>query len=227
MAEENTDPERTLPHAIIGGTLLVLGLYLLINAAFLHVLPMPVLAASELPAADAARLVLPRGGAVFVTVISLLTVLSLLNNILLTAPRILFGIGRDGLLSARAADVSAGGTPRVAMLATSATAAIVILTGTFEQIIALYAVLFLVAYVSAFLAVFVLRWRARDARRPFRATAYPVSTAVVLAGSVAFLVAAIAEDPRSGAIAGVFVAACFPVYRWMARRRDARAPAGA
>src|SRR5665213_3591453 len=74
MAEENTDPARTLPRAIIGGTLLVVALYLVINAAFLRVLPLPVLAASELPAAAAARVVLPRGGVELVTVISLLTV---------------------------------------------------------------------------------------------------------------------------------------------------------
>ena len=85
MAEENTNPERTLPRAIIGGTLLVTALYLVINVAFLHVLPLSVLAASELPAADAARIVLPRGGrrAQLVTVISLLTVLSLFNNVML------------------------------------------------------------------------------------------------------------------------------------------------
>ena len=52
-------------------------------------LPLPVLAGSELPAADAARVVLPKGGAVLVTVISLMTVISLVNATLLMAPRIL------------------------------------------------------------------------------------------------------------------------------------------
>ncbi len=99
MAEENTDAVRTLPRAIIGGTLLVVALYLVINLAFLHVLPIPVLAASSLPAADAARLVLPKGGAEFVTLLSLFTMLSLVNNCVLTGPRILYAIGRDGFLS--------------------------------------------------------------------------------------------------------------------------------
>jgi APA family basic amino acid/polyamine antiporter len=219
MAEENTNPARTLPRAIIGGTSLVVALYLIINVAFLRVLSLRALAASELPAADAARLVLPRGGAELVTVISLLTVLGLLNINLLTGPRVLFSIGRDGLLSAKAALVSEGGTPRVALGVTSVMVVVLILSGTFEQIIALYAVLFLLYYVSAFVAVFVLRYREPGLARPYKAFGYPLSTAIVLAGSIAFLIAAVAEDPRSGLIAAGFLAVCGPAYAWIARNR--------
>ena len=115
--------------------------------------------------------------------ISLLTVLSLLNCNLLTQPRILFSIGRDGLLSAKAALVSDGGTPRIALVATSVVALVLILSGTFEQILALYAVLFLLYYVSAFAAVFVLRHREPTLARPYKAFGYPFSTALVLLGS--------------------------------------------
>jgi basic amino acid/polyamine antiporter, APA family len=169
MAEENTDPTRTLPRAIIGGALVVTALYLLINLAFVRVLPLSVLAASELPAADAARLVLPRGGAELVTLLSLFMMFSLLNNVMLMTPRILYAIGRDGLFTDKAAHVSAGGTPRVALLLTSVITMITILSGTFQQVIALFAVLFLLCYVSAFLAVLVLRHREPELARPYRA----------------------------------------------------------
>ncbi len=222
MAEENTNPARTLPRAIIGGTLLVMLLYLIFNFAILRVLPLPVLAASVLPAADAARIVLPRGGAELVTVISVLTLLSLLNNVLLMAPRVLFGIGRDGLLTEKAATVSEGGTPRGALIFSSAAVILVILSGSFEQIIALFAVLFLVLYVSAFLAVFVLRRREPKLFRPYKAFGYPFTTAIVLAGSVVFLTVAILEDPRSALIAATFMAGCVPAYAWMARNRRLR-----
>ncbi len=222
MAEENTDPARTLPRAIIGGTVLIILLYLLFNLALLRVLPMPVLAASVLPAADAARIVLPRGGAELVTVISVLTLLGLLNNVLLMATRVLFGIGRDGLFTARAAHVSDGGTPRAALVFSSVAVVLVILSGSFEQIIALAAILFLLLYVSAFLAVFVLRRSDPTLLRPYRAFGYPFTTAIVLAGSLVFLVGAIAEDPRSALIAAAFIAGCVPVYAWMARSRRLR-----
>jgi APA family basic amino acid/polyamine antiporter len=227
MAEESTDAARTLPRAIIGGALLVTVLYVIINLALLRVLPLPALAASPLPVADAARIVLPDGGAELITVLALLTVLSLINNVLLIAPRILFGIGRDGLLLHATAEVSAGGTPRGALLFTSAFAAFAILSGTFEQIIAVSTVLFLTCYTSAFVAVFVLRRRQPTLPRPYRAFGYPWSTGIVLAGTLAFLVVAIAEDPRSGLVAGVFMACCVPAYAWLARGRRLRAAAAA
>jgi APA family basic amino acid/polyamine antiporter len=223
MAEENTDPARTLPRAIIGGAALVAALYLLINLAFLRVLPLPVLAASQLPAADVARVLLPRGGAQLVTVISLLTILSFLNNVMLAAPRVLYAIGRDGLFTAKAAVVSNSGTPRTALAVTSVVVVVLILSGTFEQIVALFAVLFLVYYASAFLAMFVLRHREPNLPRPYKAFGHPLSTAVVLVSSLGFLTAAIAEDPRSGLIAAVFLGCCAPAYAWMARRRQLRA----
>ena len=110
FTEEDKDVSRNLPRAMIGGVLIVMGLYLLMNFAFLHVLSIPALSASTLPAADAAQIVFPGWSQQFVTVLSLLTLLSLINALLLGAPRILFAIGRDGLFK-RAAVVGAGGTP--------------------------------------------------------------------------------------------------------------------
>jgi basic amino acid/polyamine antiporter, APA family len=142
---------------------------------------------------------------------------------MLAGPRILFAIGRDGFLSDKSAIVSAGGTPRVALAATSVASLVLILTGTFEQIIALFSVLFLLYYISAFLAVFVLRRKEPGLPRPYKAFGYPYSTAVVLLGAVALLVAAICEDPRSGVIAAVFLTCCAPAYLWLNRGRLIRA----
>ncbi len=219
MAEESVQPTLTLPRALIGGTILVAGMYVLINVAILRVLPLPVLAASKLPAADAAHLVLPRGGDVLVTVISLLTVLSLINATLLMAPRILLAIGRDGFFTQKAVDVSAGGTPRLALAVTSLGTAALILSGSFEQIVAVAAVLFLINYVSAYLALFVLRRREPAMPRPYRAWGFPVTTGIVLLGCVALWIAAVMEDWWSGLYAAVLLLACAPVYLWLARRR--------
>ncbi len=219
LAEENTDPGRTLPRALIGGTVVLIVLYVLINAALLRVLPLSALAASDLPAAAAARIVLPRGGAELIAVISLLTVLSLLNATLLMTPRVLVAIGRDGLFTAKAAAVSAGGTPRVALAFSSAAAAALILSGTFEQIIALATVLFLVNYIAVYLAVFVLRRREPDLARPYRAFGFPYTTGIVCAGSVLALIAAVAENTGSALAAALLLAACAPIYGWVARRK--------
>jgi basic amino acid/polyamine antiporter, APA family len=154
-----------------------------------------------------------------VTVISLMTVLSLVNATLLMAPRILLAIGRDGFFTEKAAMVSAGGTPRVALAFTGLGSAALILTGTFEQIIAVATVLFLLNYVSAYGALFVLRVREPATPRPYRTWGYPYTTIIVLGGCVALWVAGIMEDQRSALIAAGLVLACGPVYLWLARRR--------
>jgi APA family basic amino acid/polyamine antiporter len=219
MAEESTQPTLTLPRAIIGGTVLVTVMYVIINMGILRVLPLPILAASKLPAADAASVVLPRGGAVLVTVISIMTVLSLVNATLLMAPRVLLAIGREGFFTKKAAMVSAGGTPRVALAISGLGSAALILSGSFEQIIAVAAVLFLLLYVSAYTALFVLRRREPATPRPYRAFGFPYSTAIVLLACLLLWVAAIMEDLFSASIAGVLLLACVPVYLWIARRR--------
>jgi basic amino acid/polyamine antiporter, APA family len=219
FTEEDTDTARHLPRAMIGGVLIVLALYLLMNLAFLHVLSIPALAASTLPAADAARLVIAHGSGTFITVLALLTLLSLINAVLLGAPRILLAIARDGILGARTAQVGPGGTPRPALLITAATTALFILSGKFEDIIAVAAILVAALYCVNYVAVIVLRIREPQLRRPFRAWGYPVTTLAVLTGSFLFLIAASHDDPSSTLRAAILLAVAIPAYLFLRRRQ--------
>ncbi len=237
FTEEDTNAARHLPRAMIGGVALVTGLYLLMNVAFLHVLTIPQLAGSQLAAADAARIVFPTHlgswaglgtglraadwSATFITVLSLLTLLSFTNAVLLGAPRILFAIGRDGLFSS-AAKVGPGGTPRIALLVTAAMVAFFVLTGKFDEILGVAAILMAIMYSVNYIAVFVLRVRQPQMSRPFRAWGYPWTTALVLLGSLIFLVGDVRQDWTSAWRAAVLLAVALPVYWW--RGRNASAP---
>lgn len=215
FTEEDTNVSKHLPRAMIGGVLIVLALYLLMNLAFLHVLSMPALASSTLPAADAAKVVFPQWSGNFVTVLALLTLLSLINAVLLGAPRILLAIGRDGMFGERAAQVGAGGTPRPALLVSSATAAVIIASGKFESIIAVAAILIAAIYCVNYIAVIVLRIREPQMKRPFCAWGYPGTTVVVLIGSLLFLAVAAHDDPASAFRAAIMLAVAIPAYLWL------------
>src|SRR4030095_8871311 len=104
------------------------------------------LAASKLPAADAAQVVFGQASGRLILVLSLLTLLSFVNSVLLGATRIIFAISRDGFFLTRAATVSAGGTPRIALLFTSIVSMLLVATGTFERTIAIAAVFFVANY---------------------------------------------------------------------------------
>ena len=198
FTEEDRDPGRNLPRAMIGGVAAVIAVYLLVNIALLAVLPIPDLAASTLPAADAAaRLVGARGG-VILTVLSIISLVPLLNAILMIGTRILFGMGRDRLFWPKADQVAASGTPTVATLLTTAVAVVLIATGTFKQLIAVTSFLLAANYCVSCMALITLRRREPDLPRPFRAWGYPWSAWIVLAGAFLFLGGVIISDTRNG-----------------------------
>jgi APA family basic amino acid/polyamine antiporter len=221
-AEECVNPSRTLPRSIIGGALVVAVLYVTLNVALLWVLSVPELAASKLPVAVAAHIVFPHGSDLVMTVLSILIVLGLINGNAIMGPRVLFSMAREGWISQKAAAVSPGGTPWVALLATTVMSSAMILSGTFNQLIALFAVLILLYYIAAFLAVFVLRYRSPEAIRPYRAFGYPIATFAVLAGSIGFLAATIIEERHSALMALVFLLSCIPAYALASRSRSVR-----
>jgi len=215
FAEEEKNPARNLARAMIGGVVSVILLYLVMNMAFLHVLPIPLLARSKLPAADAAQMIFAGWSGKFITILSLLALLSFINAALLGAARIVFAFGRDALFTEKAARVSAGGTPRLAMLLSAGASMALVATGTFERIVAIAATILIVNYGACYIALIVLRLREPNLARPFRAWGYPWTAAVVLAGSALFLIGNAFSDPTNALLAGLLLAACGPAYLLM------------
>jgi APA family basic amino acid/polyamine antiporter len=222
FTEEDRDPARNLPRSMIGGVLAVLVVYVLVNVALLAVLPLSELARSTLPAADAARAIFGEGGGRLITLLSLVSLPPLLNAILMIGTRILFALGRDGLMFGAAAAVSRRGTPTVAMAVTTAVAALLIVTGTFQKLVAVASFFLAANYVGSCLALIVLRLKEPGLARPFRAWGYPWSAAVVLAGAVAFLAGVLVGDPPTAAIATALLVAALIARRlptWIRRLR--------
>ena len=207
FTEEDRDPRRNLPRAMIGGVVAVIVVYLLVNIALLVVLPVPALAGSTLPAADAAQIVLGGYGRQIITILSLISLPPLLNAIMMIGTRILYAMARDGLLPAPAAVVNARGTPTVATLVTTAVAMALIATGTFQKLVAVASFFLAANYFVTCLALIVLRRREPDAIRPFRAWGYPWSVGIVVIGATAFLVGALMADTSNALVALVLLAA--------------------
>lgn len=201
FAEEFSEPGRDLPRSLIGGVLLVLGLYLLINAALLHVLPIPVLALSNLPAATAAGLLIGAAGGQLIRAVALVALLGLINTVVMAAPRILYGLSRDGLLPSSLAEVNAGGTPVNALLLTSGASALLVLAGSFEQLLGIGAFLYVGLPLSGVAALLLLRRREPELNRPFRSWGYPLTPLLVGAVSLTFLAGSLLSDTRNSLVA--------------------------
>jgi APA family basic amino acid/polyamine antiporter len=206
FAEEFSEPARDLPRSLIGGVLAVLALYLLINGALLHVLPIQTLSQATLPAADAARRLMGSHGAQLIAAVALVSLLGLINTVVMAAPRILFGLSRDRLMPAVLNQVNQGGTPVAALLLTSGSAAVLVLVGSFDHLLGMGAFLYVGLPLSGIAAQIWLRRHQPELPRPFLSWGYPVTPWVVGAGSVAFLIGAVISDSFDSLLALALVA---------------------
>ena len=196
--EEDRDPAGNLPRTMIGGALSVIGIYLLVNIALLKVLPMSELSGATLPAADAAQVIAVTNGRNLITILSVISLVPLLNAVVMMGTRGVFAMGRDRLFWSHTSRVNAGGTPDVAMFFTTAIALTLIASGTFQRLVAMTSFFLMANYSVCCLAVIVLRRREPDLRRPYRAWGYPWSAWTVVIGGVVFLVAMLVGDSFNG-----------------------------
>jgi APA family basic amino acid/polyamine antiporter len=115
--------------------------------------------------------------------------------------------------------VNPGGSP-VPSLWISAVATVgLIVSGTFNQILALAAFFYVVNYTASFLSVLVLRRKEPDLPRPYRAIGYPWVTWFLVLGSLGFLVSNVLADRRNSVVSLGLLIASYPVYR-LVRRGD-------
>lgn len=217
FSEEVHDPGRDVPRAMIGGVLLVIAIYVLLNAALLYVLPIGAIAASKLPAGLAAETIFGANGDTVIRVLAILSMLSAINAFMMMASRTLFGMSRDGLFHSVASRVNRGGTPAVALWIGAGVAIAFLFIGAFDQVVAVLAFFFVVSYTVSFASVFILRRREPDLPRPYRAWGYPFTTGLVLIGSVVFLVGAVFSDLENSKWALGALAVSYPVY-WLTQR---------
>jgi APA family basic amino acid/polyamine antiporter len=212
---EVKDPGRDVPRAMAGGVIAVIAIYLLLNAAFLHVVPISRMAGEELVAATAARQLFGTAGDTVVRAILLVSLMSAANAILLIASRLPYALGRDGLLWRGFTSVNPGGTPIPSLVISTVAAILLLITGTFNEILALTAFFFVVNYTASFLSVIILRRREPDLPRPYRGFGYPWVPGFLILCSLAFLVGNIFSDAKNGVIALVLLLVSYPIYRFI------------
>ncbi|MCL4212459.1 MAG: amino acid permease [Gemmatimonadales bacterium] len=225
---EVKDPQRNLPRALIGGTLMVIGIYLLANVAYLAVLPIEEIRVSKLVAADVAQKVIGPAGVVFVSVTVMVSTFGTLNTVLFTSPRIFFALAADGLFFKPVAAVHPKlGTPWVAITLTATLGATFVLLRSFEQLADAFVTAFLPFYFLAVASIFRLRGRA-DYQPSFRCPGYPVVPAVFMLAVLYLLGNAFVQESSRLQTIGVFavVLTGVPVYYLTVGRRKRGAAEG-
>lgn len=226
FGEEVRDPKRDVVRSMFGGVLLVIAIYIVVNLAYIHVLPMSKLAGETFPAGAVAGAIFHGYGDQAIRLLAILSLLSTINAYTLTAPRIIYAMSCDRLFHHRATKVNRGGTPTVTLLISTAAAVLFISFKSFGQVLAALAFFFVANYAMAYISLIILRFREPNLPRPYRTWGYPWTTLLVLLGSIVFLVGAVISDLRDSLFALAILAVSLPIYlivRLLAGRNVARA----
>jgi len=221
-AGETRDASRTIPRALLIGTLIVTACYAGLNAIYLRVLPLDVVRASARVAADAADVLLGGGGASLMAALVMVSTFGALNGIILVGPRVYYSMARDGLLFDWLGAVHpAYGTPSRAIVLQAIWASLLALTNTYTALFS--RVIYTEWIFFAIMAAGLIRLRARPGYRPgYRIPGYPIVPIVFIAASAVVVVTQVLASPFDSAWGLGLVIAGLPVYGVWSRPRSAQ-----
>jgi APA family basic amino acid/polyamine antiporter len=220
VAGEARDAKRTIPRAMILGALVVAVVYILTNVAYLLMLPVDSIAASNSLAADAVSTILPFGGVLIALLIAIST-FGTLGIYTLSAPRIYYAMSRDGLFFKKLAWVHPRfRTPVNAILVQSAWAVVLLLFwGTFEDLITYVVFTDWVFFGLTAVGIFIFRRKLKDHPRPYRTLGYPVVPLIFISITFLFVLNSLIEKPLHAWAGLILMVLALPVFFTFRRRR--------
>ena len=223
LGEEIVQPQKNIPRAIIFGLLTVGGLYLMANVVYFHVLPFAQVAASQHVASDVVQSLSGSRGAAWLTVAMAVSALGALHVVVLTGARIPYAMARDGLFFRFAERLHPSlRTPTGALFFLGSIAALLALSGTYEEFYSLFVFAVWIFFGLVAIALIRLRQKEPDLVRPYRAWGYPWTPLIFLAAAMALTVNLWMVRPvRSSLGLGVIVLGIPFFYRWHKRPRAA------
>lgn len=216
VGSEVQNPERNIPLALLGGVLLVCGVYVAMSAACFFVLPFAKVAASQLVAADVAARATGHSAASWLTIVMMICALGTLNSSILTNARVDYAMARDGRFFRIVRGVHPRfRTPARALVFQSVLASLLALTGTFQDLFSLFIFAAWIFYALQTLGVILLRVKEPNLARPYRAWGYPVLPALFVMGALALTINLWVQKPlRSSIGMALILAGLFFYSHW-------------
>jgi amino acid transporter len=222
MSGEVKDPGRTLPRTLILGTLLIILIYISINAAYLYMVPIQEMAGQRLIAATAAERI-PVLGRIAAPAIALVVLLSTFSSVIgsmMSSPRIFFAMADRGLFFKGIARVSPRfKSPSAAIFLATTLGVVYVLVNDFQQLADRFVLGIWPFYILAVIAMIRLRKTQPGTPRPYRALGYPVVPIIFLLASTAMVVNALITDPVNTGLTFGIILLGIPIYLMWGRKR--------
>jgi APA family basic amino acid/polyamine antiporter len=218
FGEEVEDAGRNVARATFGGIAAVTVVYLLVNLALFHVVTPGQIAGSQLAVGDAIRVSLGAAGDTAVTAIGAVSLAAIVNLQIMASSRITFRMAADGLLPRFLSRVTRGGSPWASVLVVAAVSTVFATSGSYEEIVRIYAPWSIASILMICLASIALRYKEPDLLRPYRAPLFPWISIFAALVQAALIAVVVIDDPVTGLWSALVIAAPLPVFLWFRRR---------
>lgn len=230
IAGEIRNPQRNIPLALVTGTVVVIVTYVLINCAYLYVLPLDQMAQSSLVAADVARVAMGPWGGAFVALAVIISTFGTTNGTILVSARLYFAMAQDKLFFKRVGTINPRTlTPSASLFMQCVWASVLVMTGTFDTLTDMLIFVSWIFYALGAFGVFILRRKMPEAPRPYKVWGYPYVPAIFVVFAMTYVVWTLTDDIRNfnagtttiiNSVAGLaLLAPGVPLYYWYERRR--------
>ena len=213
VSSEIKSPQKNLPLALIGGTLAVIGIYLVANAAYFHVLAPSEVAGSTRVAAEMMNKISGSWGANAVSIAAMISIFAALNGSILSGSRVPYAAARDGYFFKAIARVHPRyHTPGPSIIVLNLWAALLVLSGKYDDLFNLVIFASWILYGMTAAAVPVLRWKRPDLARPYRTLGYPLVPVLFILGAIILLITTAVERPRESLMGIGLIVVGVPFY---------------
>jgi amino acid transporter len=221
---EIVEPQKNIPRAVVGGTIIVGVIYLLANAVYFRVLPIEAVAAAPNVASETVRVFAGERAAAWITAAMVVSAFTTLNSSILTGARVPYAMAHDRLFFRVADGIHPRfRTPARAIVFQCVLACLMVLTGQFEDLFSLFIFAQWIFYALTVASVFGSRYKEPDLRRPYRAWGYPWLPGLFVAGALALTVNLWIERPVRSSLGLLLILSGLFFYRFWSQRAQATA----
>jgi APA family basic amino acid/polyamine antiporter len=221
---EAKDANKNIPRGIAIGVFVVIALYLLVNTAYLSLLPIEKLeqikANGGIAAIEAVKMFWGTSGELFIALLIVITTLGCCHVTIISSCRVYYAMAKEGLFFKKAGQLNKYAVPGNSLLYQCIWACILVLSGTFDQLTDMIIFAIFIFYGATALGVFILRKRIPDAPRPYKVWGYPIVPAIVIFIAAALFVNTIIKQPREASIGLVLMLIGVPMWYWFNRNNS-------
>ncbi|MBV6399222.1 MAG: Serine/threonine exchanger SteT [Ignavibacteria bacterium] len=225
LGGEVINPKRNIPIALFGGVSVVILIYLLINFTYLFVMPVDeIISVSQdrnaIIAVEVMRKFMGNGGALFISVLIMISTFGTTNGSILASSRIYFAMSKDNLFFKSAGNVhDKFKTPCTSLIIQGTWSCLLVLSGTFDQLTDMLIFASFIFYGAGAFGVFVLRRKMKETHRPFKVKGYPWIPGIFVLFCLTLVVVTVIENPRDAGIGLFLVLIGIPFYIfWKSRK---------